>query len=161
MDLQQLINNMNKVRADFKLYGKNALRVAFEEFFASAPEVYSIVWTQYTPYFNDGDSCEFTMGEVYFLTKPQNEDDDDEDEPEDLEDSCLYGQIAYKRDGKSWASPPIPPQKLTEREKELINMMDKFLSIFQEETLFQDIFGNHIQVTATRLGFDIEGYEHE
>jgi hypothetical protein len=36
-----------------------------KNFVSSVDEsVHSIKWEQYTPYFNDGDSCEFTIGEI-------------------------------------------------------------------------------------------------
>lgn len=38
-------------------------KVAFEE----NPRLRAICWTQYTPYFNDGEPCEFRMGEINAL----------------------------------------------------------------------------------------------
>jgi len=31
----------------------------FKEIFESCPELVGVRWTQYTPYFNDGDACNF------------------------------------------------------------------------------------------------------
>lgn len=61
----------NKLRNE----GEAAMKEAFKEVFDAHPSVESIYWTQYTPYFNDGDPCYFRMGEYeveYF--------DDEEDE---------------------------------------------------------------------------------
>ena len=42
---------------------KNALELFSKDFFKLVPLVKRIEWTQYTPYFNDGDSCEFSVNE--------------------------------------------------------------------------------------------------
>lgn len=43
--------------------GKMLIEQAFKDFFATNPEVSAIYWQQYTPYFNDGDICEFGVYE--------------------------------------------------------------------------------------------------
>lgn len=43
-------------------------REAAADFFAKHPEVKTISWTQYIPSFNDGDPCEFSMGEIVFAS---------------------------------------------------------------------------------------------
>lgn len=40
------------------------------------PEVTGIAWTQYTPYFNDGDPCVFSVGEPYFSFQGVNVSED-------------------------------------------------------------------------------------
>lgn len=48
-------------------------------FFEANPNVASISWTQYTPYFADGDACEFEVGERRFtLCDPSSVFDNDE-----------------------------------------------------------------------------------
>ena len=39
------------------------------------PALKAIRWNQYTPYFNDGDPCTFSVGEVMFLVDGAAEDD--------------------------------------------------------------------------------------
>jgi hypothetical protein len=39
-----------------------------KNFFIEFPEVKCVGWTQYTPYFNDGDTCEFSVNDAYFVT---------------------------------------------------------------------------------------------
>jgi hypothetical protein len=40
---------------------KDGLKTVFDQY----PDVESISWTQYTPYFNDGDECVFGVGHDY------------------------------------------------------------------------------------------------
>ena len=48
--------------------------------FEKYPGVKNVRWTQYTPYFNDGDPCEFSTNAGYAeLNYDGNEDDDDDE----------------------------------------------------------------------------------
>lgn len=40
---------------------------AFKGYFDANPDEVAVAWHQYTPYFNDGDPCEFTIGDVGFF----------------------------------------------------------------------------------------------
>jgi hypothetical protein len=53
-----------------KAEGEKAVKSFFKEYFDKHPEVYGVKWMQYTPYFNDGDACVFSLSGVYtFATK--------------------------------------------------------------------------------------------
>ena len=60
--------------------GAEALKESFKELFEAHPRLRSVVWAQYTPYFNDGDPCYFRVGEfdVHVEGVP-NEEYGDED----------------------------------------------------------------------------------
>ena len=51
-----------------------ALLADFKAVFDKHPDVKSIKWKQYTPYFNDGDACTFSVHEAYVFTGANNED---------------------------------------------------------------------------------------
>lgn len=46
----------------------------FTEVFNEFPEINSFTWNQFTPYFNDGESCEFTRHDIYALRVMDDED---------------------------------------------------------------------------------------
>jgi hypothetical protein len=52
-----------------------------QEFLTKNPTVKHIAWEQYTPTFNDGDPCEFTMGDLKFLVEKTSESEDEDGEP--------------------------------------------------------------------------------
>ena len=64
-----LIKVMAEAREQVKKAGKNAVAALFKHFFATNPDVTGIGWTQYTPHFNDGDPCEFSVHEFSYTTK--------------------------------------------------------------------------------------------
>jgi hypothetical protein len=48
--------------------GKKALGEIFSKFFEENPDALYVFWQQYTPYFNDGEQCEFGVGSIYSLS---------------------------------------------------------------------------------------------
>lgn len=61
-------------------------------FLDECPEVTGVHWTQYTPFFNDGEACEFSIHELCFHIL---EDKDDEIEP--YESTILYTAVDLEK----------------------------------------------------------------
>lgn len=83
-----------KIRETIKLGMVNAVTMFFDKF----PKVRTIYWSQYIPYFNDGDPCVFSVGDICFnpceheeIEFPHWGDDQDEDENADF---SSYGKNA-------------------------------------------------------------------
>jgi hypothetical protein len=144
---------MNKIFEDLKLLkkqyednlqkdGKTALQQVFKDLFAAHPNLKSVVWTQYTPYFNDGDPCYFRVREFdvnYALTE--------EDDP----------NVSDYNHGDSLYS-------LRESEDEAAQAAAEAVCDLEDE-IPQDIleatFGDHCKVVATPKGFDVEEHSHD
>lgn len=81
--LQDQINDLN---SQMREKSKLLMKEAFREFLGKYNEVVeNVYWTQYTPYFNDGEACEFSVHDAFILLK------DDEDAC-DYEGSSLYSE---------------------------------------------------------------------
>jgi hypothetical protein len=68
--------------------GEDALKEAFKELFDKHPRLESVTWVQYTPYFNDGDPCYFSVHDFdASISEPEetetSEGPGDEEEEED------------------------------------------------------------------------------
>jgi hypothetical protein len=150
---------------DLALYSKlldemehNAVGVVskpFQDIFEKFPEVKAITWTQYAPYFNDGDPCYFSVHEMNFKLSNDakiaagakledievDEDYDDEDEDYDFWES----DIPYS--DKTSA--------LAKAQTDLNTFADKFQNIFEKA------FGDDCAVIATRDGFETREYNHD
>ena len=61
--LTTLVAKLTELRKTIRKEGEGALEEAFSEFFTKHPAATAIVWTQYTPHFNDGDACTFNIHE--------------------------------------------------------------------------------------------------
>jgi len=110
--------------------GKAMLQKHFLEFFEKFPEAEAVRWTQYTPYFNDGDACVFGVNEFTYKKVGDSEGGDYED---GFHDS--YG-------------------------KDRPEFMKTKLGAIPSDVL-EAVFGDHVQITATRDGFAVEEYEHD
>lgn len=90
----QLLNDqikqaMNQMKSDsIKL-----LEEAAKEVFEAAPEINKIFWLQRTPYFNDGEPCEFARLDIYYWL----EQDEQEDYEYHDEGSYLFPEEEYQR----------------------------------------------------------------
>src|SRR5689334_1109830 len=67
------MSTMAEIRAMREAYeekikneGQAALKAEFAGFFEKNPKVEAIRWTQYTPHFNDGDPCTFSLHEFRY-----------------------------------------------------------------------------------------------
>mgnify|MGYP003518103599 CR=1 FL=1 len=72
-NLETVVTEFEKINQEFQKQKSEAaekFQVAFEAFvndvFKLVPSVKRIVWTQFTPYFADGDTCTFSVHEPTF-----------------------------------------------------------------------------------------------
>jgi len=123
--------------------GEDAVKELFKELFDKHPQLVSVTWQQYTPYFNDGDPCYFRVGE--FET---NFDTDEDDEEEDDEEEVVEEEAAEEVVEESIDYDAI---------NESVNELESLLP----EDVLEYVFGDHVTITATREGFDITEYDHD
>jgi len=124
---------------------KEAFLAELKTIFSNHQEIKVIKWVQYTPYFSDGDACEFSVQDViasnYDVVNFWGEYDSEEDEPADLK---VYGGYG---------------------ENEMHNTDLDALSSFMHSSLGHDVlqfaFGDHVSVTVTAAGVEIDEYEHD
>lgn len=116
----------------------------------SIPGVHGARWEQFTPYFADGEPCEFSVNELAVRLSPL---DDEEDERGDSEDGWIetYG-LDYSRDEFEGFT--------DERFDALKKAVSNWDRINSEEVARRN-FGEHAQVTATLEGFSVDYYEHD
>lgn len=61
--IQQTVKAYNDRKEALCSELKESFPSMFKPIFDGCPEMDSFTWTQYTPYFNDGDSCEFYVND--------------------------------------------------------------------------------------------------
>lgn len=119
----------------------------FKAIFDEYPQLTSVRWTQYTPYFNDGDECVFSANTDYFkMNVVIDEDGDDDGEGSEEWEDFDYQSDSYTGEHSNMNE----PYKKTK----------SFLSNFSEANL-KAAFGDHCEVVITKDGVDIEGYDHD
>lgn len=112
--------------------GEAALKEVFKEFFDANPLVSAVRWDQYTPYYCDGGPCNFYVHEFGIQF---DEEDDFVQYEEELDE---------------------PTEEHTKAFSDISE-----IEVALGEDLLLAVFGDHVQITATEEGFDIEEAEHE
>lgn len=144
----------------------------FKEFFEQNPNVYALQWAQYTPYFNDGDPCTFSVGDVAMALRPLTEDSDiwngypaDYEESEGNEKTWFDSyELARCRDWK--ADPKVYDLTAefiaaggTQELYDSYKAVNKFVA--GQQDLMEALFGDHVVVRATPTDIVTEEYEHD
>lgn len=140
----ELQKELQEVTQKFQKESQDILKKSFVEFFNNNEEVKSILWVQYTPYWNDGEECVFRVGDVYFSNASEQDDLDQlspwgeyEGDNEDIWERCAYD---LNKDAQ-W--------------------LDKFLSGSDMKEVMKSTFGDHVKIIATKEGFDVQEYDHD
>lgn len=154
--VDELVENYNNQVKTMQDQMQTAMKDLFKTFFAENPQVKELVWTQYTPYFNDGDECIFLVNDMYYDIKDVNEEEDDDD---DCCDEDRYRGSTYKYRNKT-----NPFEELsTEQFQQLDEQVCAFVTSINKlpDNVFKATFGDHVRVIARSTGFEVQDYEHE
>lgn len=122
----------------FRSEGMDALKAALREFFTRFPAVRAIRWQQYTPYWNDGDACTFSVHTPRVRL-------DDESTEGDYEDGFLTSWSLGKRDAML---------------QKAFSELSDLLQSDALEAVLETVFGDHVEVTATPDKIESEGFDH-
>ena len=145
----------------------------FKELFDKSNLIESIGWTQYTPFFNDGEECTFRVhiSELYI--------NEEHEEEIDWLDKRMYATITLERlkEHKEFNSSPLgyshyKDKKVGEQgvfknpnlNEFEYNIIEEFKEILESipEDFFKDLFGDHSQVTVYKNGsIKVDEYDHE
>lgn len=135
--IERLMAKKSELLAELREHGAGALKEEFKKFFEAHPACTALRWRQYTPHFNDGDACTFSVNDITFKLV---------DSPEDAGDYSDGFEDRYGR-----------------REDEVFKATSEGVRALEkiDDEIFQIAFGDHVKVTATREGFEVDEYEHD
>ena len=139
--------------SQLKQKGTEKLKEVFKLFWEKNPEVKTISWTQYAPYFNDGDACIFGVNEIYF----SNSEDPDQVDQDDLDEESGVWNASVWCFG--WWGKKYPDLKIPIDIDNAKNLGD-FLQSNAMLDIMEMMFGSDNRVIATRDGFKTEEYSN-
>jgi hypothetical protein len=151
MRFMALEQQKQKAIDDFNNHAKKEVIQTFEDFLAAFPEIKSVQWSQYTPYFNDGDRCTFNVHD--FALEVFEEKRGDLFESDEMWEAAQDDFAVY--DGHEQAFDQDSP-----RAREILASLDSLHKIV-DSGLFEAMWGDHSHVTATRESISRQRYEHE
>jgi hypothetical protein len=141
--VRELKEQMRQLREELAQKAKDGFHESIQELFENHPSLIQFSWTQYTPYFNDGDTCYFSAHTDYFNLQTA------EDEEEEFSNYSLYDGY-----GKDRVEKEMTPH--LEAGKAILEV----LAVFDSED-YEKMFGDHCRVVVTREGVETEHYEHD
>lgn len=147
-EINQLNDRLTELKNEMKEAGSAFFEKASKQVFDDTPELESFGWTQYTPYFMDGDVCEFGVNADYIHAILNGESVELERSSNHSYDYTLKKMVDLD-----------PDRELTLEEK-LGNLLTTLVYSVNEDVM-KDLFGDHAKVTVTREGIVVEEYEHD
>lgn len=140
-------------------------------------------WNQYTPYFNDGDSCVFRVGDVSIFVPGMSGDEDDYWEEGPFHDLPRSDRSIYVSDednaaldkfvgittpasydwrtkthtgADGWVLEPEDPEMITQAIK-----VSWMIESGKHDVGLLKTFGDHAEIRLRRDRIDVDTYEHE
>lgn len=165
--LDSMKDKLRLVRAERETLSKKIRQMAAEVFadgvkviFEKHPTLEYISWTQYTPYFNDGEACEFSVNRDYLTIKEVGEEAI-EDYDFDLGEITRSIETGTRRQWngatRMWEDVAFVP---TDAELSAPTIRE-FINEF-EDADFLMMFGDHVRVTIYNDGrIEADHYDHD
>jgi hypothetical protein len=123
------------------------------------PTVVEFGWRQYTPYFNDGEPCEFSVYGTWVRTTA---DEDVEDEYElEVGNHRTLGTRPFRKSPESGKYETCPYEGPDEARFDRCRALMSALEGGSFEHVLIEAFGDHATVTVRRDGIEVEFYDHD
>jgi len=124
--------------------------------FEENPKLQSFGWNQYTPYFNDGDTCTFSANTDYIYING-----DSVDEADWISETKITNYGTWNRDKRQYEGRTEVPNLDYDPELSKVNdEIKEFLRNFDND-FFMSQFGDHAEITITAEGVSVDEYEHD
>ena len=167
-NIKTKIAEINRQKEELVSQLRNDFAPALKPLFDKANgKIESLGWIQYTPYFNDGDECVFSVNsDVDYGIRVNKECLDDS---EFFENETWSLNKYLKNDGsyEEWVSKypeyTLNPETMKE-ELELYKIILEFSELLEsiDDEFLKDLFGDHVEVTVYSDGtISTEEYEHD
>jgi flagellin-like hook-associated protein FlgL len=132
-ELKKKKEEISKIKKEVEVIAKEAFFSGVKDLFKNHEDLAGIKWSQYTPYFNDGDSCEFGS---------HNHD----------------ANIILKSDDESLEEADCWHERANDAPA--VKAAVDFMVNFDDDDMYA-LFGDHVQVTVSEKGVEVEDYEHD
>lgn len=138
--VEELRGKMSELREEMAQQAKDAFHECVRDLFEEHPTLIEFSWRQFTPYFNDGDTCYFgaRTGEIGLRTA--------DDESEEFGNYDTY----------DWVEGEKVQKDLTPFQKAGLAAL-AVLEAFDEDN-YESMFGDHCKIVVTREGVEVNDY---
>lgn len=124
--------------------------------FEEHPKVKSFGWSQFTPYFNDGDTCYFSTNTDYIYINGESADESDW-----INETKITNYGTWNREKREYEGRTEVPNLDYDPDLSKANdEIKEFLRNFDND-FFMSQFGDHAEITVTAEGVSVDEYEHD
>lgn len=183
--ISEKIDQINALKAEVAALQTETFDSATADLFSDFPRLKAITWSQYTPYFNDGDPCVFGVNTPQFIvdiTEDNSVDVDEEFAREVIQDEDTDGERVINLD--EWSVKNYNGERDQNDDFWLKYYKDKYersVAVMGEDTLnalakrameihrlienseeaLEQRFGDGVMVVVTKDGVETEEYDHD
>lgn len=148
--MKELIKEFKSKKKEFQEKMQTEFKKSVAEYFKKYPIVEGIVWSQYTPYFNDGDECVFRVGDPNLVLKEEAY----EAFPEDQKEFFYQEDYHFKKldlDNKGLVGISISYRA---KDSEFIKDTNEVFSLWNSDIddIFKAMFDDHVCVYLKNNG---------
>jgi hypothetical protein len=147
-DYNETINQLNEIKKIAQEKTKVVLQEGTRDIFKNR-KITWIGWTQFTPYFNDGEECIFSVHEMYYGY------DLDPTEVYNPYDGVYIGYRMYESDKPE----DMDMEDFSSDYEEMKKLSNAIESIPSD--VMKSAFGDHVFVRITKEGVQILSYYHD
>lgn len=129
--------------------------------------VKAVRWRQYTPYFNDGDACTFSVYGLWVRTDADQDVDDEYELELDGTHNSLGDEphVKVPADGigatNGWKWEKGPYQGPDKARYDRCHALRHAIEGGAFEHVLLDAFGDHAAITVRKTGIEVEFYNHD
>lgn len=156
--IESLLKELREIQAETQKRLQKSIKELFSEFWANNPDIQTVVWTQYAPYFNDGAACVFRVNEPVFTNFRLD------DSVTDAREVC-WGDYEDEEKNhisvQSWTVKKDIEHFKLNANSDSIGSLSSFLCSDVVSDIMENTFGSDSLVIATREGFEVQEYEHD
>lgn len=127
-----------------------------KEIFRKYPQLESFGWSQYTPYFNDGETCVFSPNTSYIKINGEYAEDTDWISEKKVLNWGTWNPELRKYEDREEIDNELYDKDLSNAHDEIVN----FLSYFDDDFYLAQ-FGDHAEIVVTKEGFTVEDCDHD
>ncbi len=135
--LTKMIQEYEDLKKEFNLKIQGELEKQLRIIMSEMPEELSVSWTQYTPYFNDGDTCEFNANTYDMCPQVNGEELWDEEEGVIPDTTITFKQAFH-----------------------IAEVIQKIVEQIPDDMLL-DAYGDHAEVSISKKGVEVSEYDHD
>ncbi len=154
--LKEKNSQLLKLKEEINEVSAQAFTDFIKTFFVKNPKIKSFGWTQYTPYFNDGESCQFSVNTDYIKVNGEYADDQDWISPKNILSYGKWDSVSKSYVGREEAINPNYDEELVKATDEIRDFLGHF-----NEDFYHSQYGDHVEITVSESGVNISEYDHD